>query len=50
MISGHLNQERALGIFNIALKSIDHTILNEDDILTFESAVRIPDKTVYEIS
>lgn len=50
MISGHLDEERARGIFNIALNSIDHKILDEDDILVFDNSARIPSRTAFDMS
>lgn len=36
LVCGHLLEENAIEICDIALKNIDHQILEKDDLLTFK--------------
>jgi len=41
-ITGHLDQERALKIFEIAKSSVKSDFLSEDDILVFKQMIKLP--------
>lgn len=50
LITGHLDEERAMNLFNIAKTAIDHRVLNQDEIIYYEQQVRLPDNSVHDLS
>ena len=47
LICGHLTQERALHLCDIALDSLNYRPINRDDILLYQQLVKLPSRSVH---
>lgn len=48
LICGHLTEERALKLCDIALESLDHRPIDRDELLLYQQLIKLPDRSVHD--